>query len=154
MDSIAKALNGTIIAVIAVMMATAPAVGQSLALPGSPVERVGMRVSSFWSLLSRAGADAIAPWIAPDFTGVSREGRVARNEEIAALGQMRVAEFAIGGLRVTELGTSTASAEYSLVLRGRIGEVDLSGVYHMTDIWKESAGAWLLWRRAEILAAP
>lgn len=141
-------------AVVALLALTAPAFAQSIALAGNTADGVGARVSSFWSQLSRAGGDGVSPLIAPDFFGVSREGRVARSEEIAALDQMRIMEFAIAGLRVTELGASTASAEYCLVLKGRIGDADLSGVYYMTDIWKESAGAWLLWRRSEILAAP
>lgn len=154
MGAKAEAISRFIVTLAAVALLASPALGQSLALAGGSAERVGARVSSFWSLLSRSGANAIAPLVAPDFSGVSREGRLARAEEIAALDQMRVAEFAIASLRVTELGASTASAEYCLILKGHIGDVDLSGVYYMTDIWKESAGTWLLWRRAEILAAP
>ena len=97
---------------------------------------------------------AIEPLIASDFSGVSREGRLERAEEIAALDRIRLTEFAIAGLRVTDLGEATASAEYCIVLKGRIDAVDLSGVYYMSDIWKKTAGVWLLWRRAEILAAP
>lgn len=144
-----------LILIVFVMLAiTAPALCQSIALAGSPSDQLGARVSSFWSLLSRTGGNGVAPLIAPDFSGVSREGRVARAEEIAALAQMHVTDFAIAGLRVTELAASTASVEYCLILKGRIGDADLSGVYYMTDIWKESAGDWLLWRRSEILAAP
>ena len=150
----AETIRRFILTLAAVALLAKPAFGQPLALVGESAERLSARVSSFWSLLSRSGANAVAPLVAPDFSGVSREGRLARAEEIAALDQMRVTEFAIASLRVTELGASTASAVYSLVLKGRIGDVDLSGVYYMMDIWKESAGAWVLWRRAEILAAP
>lgn len=154
MDRWAETIRRQILVLVAVAVLAPPALGQSLAFAGGPADRVGERVGSFWLLLSRAGGDAVAPLIAPDFSGVSREGRALRAEEIAALYQMRVTEFAIAGLRVTELGASTASADYSLILKGRLGDLDVSGVYFMTDIWKESAGVWLLWRRAEILAAP
>ena len=143
-----------ILTFLACHVLTAPAGAQSIALAGNPADLLGARVSGFWSLLSRTGGNGVAPLIAPDFSGVSREGRLARAEEIAALAQMHVTEFAIAGLRVTELGASTASAEYCLILKGRIGDADLSGVYYMSDIWRETAGDWLLWRRSEILAAP